>query len=38
LRVAKAYDKRTEEKSLQVGKLVWKMILPIGIKKSKFGK
>jgi hypothetical protein len=38
LRVAKAYNKRVKEKSFQVRDLVWKMILPIGSRSSKFGK
>jgi hypothetical protein len=38
LRVAKAYNKRVKEKSFQVGDLVWKMILSIGSRSSKFGK
>jgi hypothetical protein len=38
LRVAKAYNKRVKEKSFQVGDLVWKTILPIGSRSSKFRK
>jgi hypothetical protein len=38
LRVAKSYNKRVKEKSFQVEDLVWKMILPIGSRSSKFGK
>jgi hypothetical protein len=38
LRVAKAYNKRVKEKSFQVGDLVWKTIMPIGSRNSKFGK
>jgi hypothetical protein len=38
LRVAKAYNKRVKEKSFQVKDLVWKTILPIGSRSSKFGK
>jgi hypothetical protein len=38
LRVAKAYNKRVKDKSFQVKDLVWKMILPIGSRSSKFGK
>jgi hypothetical protein len=37
-RVVKAYNKRVTEKSFQVGDLIWKMILPIGSRTSKFGK
>jgi hypothetical protein len=37
LRVAKAYNKRVKKKSFQVGDLVWKTILPIGSRSSKFG-
>jgi hypothetical protein len=36
--VAKAYNKRVKEKSFQVRDLVWKTILPIGSRSSKFGK
>jgi hypothetical protein len=38
LRVAKGYNKRVKEKSFQVEDLVWKMILPIGYRSSKFRK
>jgi hypothetical protein len=38
LRVPKAYNKRIKEKLFQVGDLIWKMILPIGSRSSKFGK
>jgi hypothetical protein len=38
LRVAKAYNKRVKEKSFQVRDLIWKMILPIGSRSSKFEK
>jgi hypothetical protein len=38
LRVAKAYNKRIKEKSFQAGDLVWKIILPIGSRSSKFRK
>ena len=38
LRVTKAYNKRVKEKSFQVRDLVWKTILPIGSRSSKFGK
>ena len=38
LRVAKAYNKRVKEKSFQVRDLIWKIILPIGSRSSKFGK
>jgi hypothetical protein len=38
LRVAKAYNKRVKEKLFQVRNLVWKMILSIGSRSSKFGK
>jgi hypothetical protein len=38
LRVAKAYNKRVKKKSFQVGDLVWKTILTIGSRNSKFGK
>jgi hypothetical protein len=38
LGVAKAYNKRVKEKLFQVGDLVWKMILPIESRSSKFRK
>jgi hypothetical protein len=38
LRVARAYNKKVKEKSFQVGDLIWKTILPIGSKSSKFEK
>lgn len=38
LRVAKAYHKKVWEKLFQIGELVWKTILPIGARSSKFGK
>jgi len=37
-RVAKWYDKRVKAKEFANGDLVWKLILPIGTKSSKFGK
>jgi hypothetical protein len=38
LRVARAYNKKVKEKSIQVGDLVWKTILPIGSRSNKFEK
>ena len=38
LRVARAYNKKVKGKSFQVGDLVWKTILPLGMKNNKFGK
>ena len=38
LRVAIAYNKKVKLKSFQVGDLVWKTILPLGMKSNKFGK
>ena len=38
LRVARAYNKKVKFKSFQVGDLVWKTILPLGMKSNKFGK
>ena len=35
LRVARAYNKKVKGKSFQVGDLVWKTILPLGIKSNK---
>ena len=37
-RVARWYDKKVKIKSFTQGELVWKLILPIGSKDSKFGK
>ena len=38
LRVARAYNKKVKDKSFQVGDLVWKTILPLGMKSNKFSK
>lgn len=38
LRMAEVYNKRVKTKSFHEGELVWKVILPIGVKDSKFGK
>ena len=38
LRVARAYNKKVKNKSFQVGDIVWKTILPLGMKSNKFGK
>jgi len=38
VRVARAYNKNVKSKSFQVGDLVWKTILPHGMKINKFGK
>jgi hypothetical protein len=38
LRVAKAYNKKVKEKLFQAREFVWKMILPIGCRSSKFRK
>jgi len=37
-RVARSCDKRVKAKEFADGELVWKLILPIGTKCSKFGK
>jgi len=37
-RVAKWYDKKAKSKEFADGDWVWKLILPIGTKSSKFGK
>jgi len=37
-RDAKWYDKKVKVKEFADGDLVWKLILPIGTKSSKFGK
>ena len=36
--VARAYNKKVKGKSFQVGDLVWKTILPLGMKSNKFAK
>jgi hypothetical protein len=38
IKIAKAYNKCVMEKSFQVEDLVWKIILPLGTRSSKFGK
>jgi hypothetical protein len=38
LRVAKAYNKKVCEKSIQIGDMVWKTILPLGTRSTRFGK
>ena len=37
-RVGRWYDKKVKAKTFEQGELVWKLILPIGTKSSKFGK
>jgi len=37
-RIGRWYDKKVKVKSFDQGELVWKLILPIGTKSSKFGK
>ena len=37
-RVAQHYGKRVVAKSFEVGDLVWKLRLPIGVKDNRFGK
>jgi hypothetical protein len=37
-RVARWYDKKVKAKEFADGDLVWKLILPVGTKSSKFGK
>jgi hypothetical protein len=36
--VVRAYNKKVRPKTFQVGELVWKIILPLGTKKTKFEK
>jgi hypothetical protein len=38
IKIAKAYTKHVMENLFQVGYLVWKMILSLGIQNGKFGK
>ena len=37
-RVARWYDKKVKNKQFVIDDLVWKLVLPIGTKDSKFGK
>ena len=37
-KVAWAYNKRVRRKSFEEGELVWKVVLPIGVKDKEFGK
>jgi hypothetical protein len=37
-RIGRWYDKKVKIKTFAQGELVWKLILPIGTKSSKFGK
>ena len=37
-RIGRWYDKKVKAKTFEQGELVWKLILPIGTKSSKFGK
>jgi len=37
-RISRWHDKRVKAKTFEQGELVWKLILPIGTKNSKFGK
>jgi len=37
-RVGRRYNKKVKVKSFDQGDLVWKLILPMGTKSSKFGK
>ena len=36
--VARAYNKKVKHRTFDEGDLVWKTILPLGVKDSKFGK
>ena len=37
-RISRWYDKKVKAKTFEQGELVWKLILPLGTKSSKFGK
>ena len=37
-RIARAYNKKVNKKTFQVGELIWKTILPLGAKDNKFRK
>jgi hypothetical protein len=38
MQTSREYNKRVKEKMFQVGDLVWKTILPLGTRDSKFSK
>jgi hypothetical protein len=38
LMVARAYNKRVREKSFQIGGMVWKTVLSVGLRDNQFGK
>ncbi|GKU91819.1 hypothetical protein SLEP1_g5634 [Rubroshorea leprosula] len=38
LKVARAYNKRVKQKNLAKGSLIWKVVLPLGKKDSRYGK
>jgi hypothetical protein len=38
IRIAKFYDQKVQERRFSEGELIWKVILPIGSKDSRFGK
>jgi hypothetical protein len=38
VKIAKVYNKRVQEKSFQIGDMVWKTILPLGSRDNKFSK
>jgi hypothetical protein len=38
IKIAKFYNQKVQEKKFSEGKLVWKVILPIGSKDNRFGK
>ena len=38
VKVIRRYNKKVKAKTFDQGELVWKLILPIGTKSSKFGK
>jgi hypothetical protein len=38
IRVAKFYNQKVQDRRFNEGELVWKVILPIGLKDNRFGK
>ena len=37
-KISRIYNKKVKKKSFEEGELVWKVILPVGIKDREFGK
>ena len=37
-KISRIYNKKVKKKSFEEGELVWKVILPVGVKDKEFGK